>query len=190
MNILIVDLLTSGPDPELNAILGMGFLLLGNNLEEVRKGGCPISPFNGAIVEPSEQAVISSKYGISEETFLDILEHQIVEAKTIWAGKNAVTNKMFYYQALKRAKRLVPSNLVDNCLDTFTISFNRLYNKSVEETYNSGNIEDIMAPEEHRFMIGDTVCLSNVIITAEVLKQSFMGNWMSDIKQGPHVIKL
>lgn len=197
MHILVVDFETTGLDAELHAPISIGWVLLNNNLIEVRHGEALIKPFEGAIVDERAMGFnkldlnICGTKGLAEVDVLDMIEHQTLEYErtetdkpypegykttTLWAGQNPKFDWIFYQAMLKRANRLTPRNFDYHLLDTFAMGMKTMWNGSVSDTVKASRLEKLV----------DTVgillrtphqALADAMATAEVIKRSLIGDW-------------
>lgn len=194
MHILVVDFETSGLDPDINAPMAFGWVLLNDQLEEVRYGENLIRPFENAIIDPKAIEVnkldreLCGQYGISELDVLDILEHQINEytraeeepkqkrLKTLWAGQNPSFDFGFYKAMLRRANRLAPIMLDYHLLDTFSLGVGQLFNKSMSQIYSDCRLEGLVK-KSGGLLRTPHQALADAMASAEVIRRCLLRFW-------------
>lgn len=137
MNTLIVHIDTTGPDPDINAVNSIGWVLLDDNLDTIRNGCALVQPWEGSIVDSKMDFVkvaateLCGQLIITEEEALDMLEHQTRGNPTLWASHDVIQTWMCYKSMLNREQRLVPRGIVTH-LDLNSINYACLRHSSTD----------------------------------------------------------
>lgn len=201
MQLLVVDMETTGVDPEIHAPISIGWVLLSDSLEEVRVGSALIQPFSGAVVDPKAMEInkldisVCNMMGHPEAEILDMIEHQVKEyermsdvpadmiTKTIWAGHSTHFDWGFYQAMLRRNKRMQPKEFHYHLLDTFSIGMSRLYGGSIGNALKACKLQNLTA-ESGSLLKTPHQALADAMATAEIIKRSMTGNWGKLITTG------
>ena len=194
MQIMVVDFETGGLDPQYSPILSAGWVLLDDELMEVRHGETLVQPFEGSTC--SEQALkinkldpaLCNSMGINEEQLLDIFDHQLGEydrmedvpadmvRKTLWAGQNPKFDWAFYCAMLERAGRPLPTRWDYHLLDTFSMGMQTFFSGSVGTTAKNCKLEPLVA--KHGGLLRTAhQSLADAMASAEVIQKSLRGEW-------------
>lgn len=190
MNILVIDFETTGVDPDTHGVLSAGWVLLGDNLEQIRYGETLVQPREDAVINDKAMEIngldleVCGKRGVSEQELLDIIKHQTEDAdKTIWAGQNAKFDWGFYQAMLKRHDVLQPSGFDYHILDSYAMCAPLVWDGSMASTSKKSKLEKLTGDAGPTGVLLRTPhqALADAMATAEVIRRTFLGLWGPNI---------
>jgi len=166
MRILVLELATTGSEPELAEVISYGFELLDASLQLVEEGHGMVRPAELELVIGDEALI-----GKSKKNFLDLLEG-LCQHETMLASRHLCQTKRFWEQECIRAKKMMPEHLLPTGLDVSSIELQRKFGET--QDLRKSLVQD--APYRlfrHSYPFLDP-CAADTKATAAILKHCLL----------------